>query len=227
LATGNRGEITFRVNRAAARDITADEAAGAKVEPAKGDVAIQELGPEGVSLVTPAALAASLLPILKASFQKNPDAANYLETTVTDPDDCNRYVLVSARSAQQTPHELRMTAEKRLATARQDAHRAKADFVYKLLGTGSRGPSRHLPGRREGSPGRPATRAQTRQRGLGLAPPALRIDHWFRSGGTGSTSSSGGGGVLLSCSTSVGRRAARGVIPVPVKQNAAKAVKKA
>jgi hypothetical protein len=136
LATGNRGEITFRVNRAAASDITADEAAGAKVELAEGDVAIQELGPEGVSLVTPAALAASLLPILKASFQENPDAANYLETTVTDPDDYNRYVLIFAPSAQQTPHELRMTAEKRLATARQDAHRTERRLRIQAAGQG-------------------------------------------------------------------------------------------
>lgn len=67
-----------------------------------------------------------LLPILKASFQENADAANCLETRVTDPEDYNRYAMIFARSAQHTPHELRMRAEQKLTTALQDAHRANA-----------------------------------------------------------------------------------------------------
>jgi hypothetical protein len=174
LATGNRGEITFRVNRAAASDITADEAAGAKVELAEGDVAIQELGPEGVSLVTPAALAASLLPILKASFQENPDAANYLETTRHRPGRLQpvRADLRPLRAADPARAENDSREEAGHRKAGRPPHRTPTSYTS----CWSRGPSRHLPGRRECSPGRHA-RAQSRQRGLGLAPPALRIDH--------------------------------------------------
>jgi hypothetical protein len=136
LAAGNHGEITFRVNTGATADVGVDEVAAAKVEPRESDVLINELGPQGVSLATPAEFAAALLPVLKASFQENPDAENYLETTVTDRDDHSRYVMIFARSQRQTPHELRMAAEKKLATALQDAHRANGETVFKLLATG-------------------------------------------------------------------------------------------
>jgi hypothetical protein len=136
LATGNKGEITFRVNTAATAEVSPAWVAAAKTKPEESDVLIHELGPQGVSLATPAEFAKALLPVLKGSFQENPDAENYLETTVTDRDDYSRYVMIFARSERQTPHELRMSAEKKLATALQDAHRANGEAVFKLLGTG-------------------------------------------------------------------------------------------
>lgn len=60
----------------------------------------------------------TLLGNMKASFGENPDAAKYLETAITDPDNGSRYVLIFAKSQAQTPHELRTLAEKNLATAR-------------------------------------------------------------------------------------------------------------
>jgi hypothetical protein len=70
---------------------------------------------------------------MKASFAENPDAANYLETTVRDPDSGARYVLIFAKSQTQTPHELRTLAEKNLTRARQDAHAANVTAVQRLL----------------------------------------------------------------------------------------------
>jgi hypothetical protein len=136
LAAGNQGEITFRVNTAVTAEASPDEVATAKLDPAEGDVLIQELGPHGLSLATPAEFAAALLPVLKASFQENPDAAKFLETAVPDPEDYNRHVMIFARSAQQTPHEQMMRAEQKLAIALQDAHRANATAVNWLPDSG-------------------------------------------------------------------------------------------
>ena len=90
-------------------------------------------GPSGISVANPVGLAITLLENMKASFQENPEAANYLETTVRDPDDGARYVLIFAKSKAQTPHELRTRAEENLATARQDAHAANTVAVQRLL----------------------------------------------------------------------------------------------
>lgn len=141
LVDGVPGEVVFRINKGAKAAVTDDEAAALRVEPAGEDLEISRLGPNGVSLANPAGLAVTLLENMKSSFGENPEAANYLETAVTDPDDGSRYVLIFAKSKAQTPHELRMAAEKNLATARQDAHAANTAAVQRLLRSPAAGPN--------------------------------------------------------------------------------------
>lgn len=140
LVDGEKGEVTFRVTKAARTDVADETAASLLKEPEGEDLDITRLGPSGVSMANPVWLAASLLAVMKASFGENPDAVNYLETTVFDPDNGSRYVMIFARSAFQTPHELRMTAEKNLATARQDAQAVNTAAVQRLLRAPAAGP---------------------------------------------------------------------------------------
>lgn len=123
-------QVIFRVNNAARRDIPTEDAAALRVEPGDGDVDVTALGPEGVSMLTPLEVAANLLPVIKAEFEKFPDAENYLEMPIHDPSDGNRYLLTFCRSKRQTPHELRMKAETDLAEARERIHREYAAAAW-------------------------------------------------------------------------------------------------
>jgi hypothetical protein len=107
-----------------------DAIAAAIVEPGTDDVDVLELGPQGISISRPQQMSAMMLQVLIESFAENPDAVNYLENKVRDPATGNEYVLIFARSAGQTPHELRMAAEARLEAARAEVHR---EVTRKLL----------------------------------------------------------------------------------------------
>lgn len=52
LASGNRGEITFRVKQATARELSDEEVADAVVEPGDNEAVVRDLQPGGVSLAT-------------------------------------------------------------------------------------------------------------------------------------------------------------------------------
>lgn len=134
LVDGESGEVTFRINKAGQRTVTDEDAVAAlRVEPEEEDLDISRLGPGGISVANPVGLAIILLENMKASFGENPEEANYLETTVRDPETGARYVLIFAKSAAQTPHELRTLAEANLARAREDAQAANTSAVQKLL----------------------------------------------------------------------------------------------
>jgi hypothetical protein len=104
------------------------------VEPDEFDVDVLAMGPEGIQTLTPEIIGANFLPVIKAAFEQNPEAENYLEFTLIDQEDRHRYLLTFCRSAQQTPHELRMRAEQELEDARGKIHREYAATIYALLG---------------------------------------------------------------------------------------------
>ena len=133
LVDGESGEVIFRINNTARVAVDDTEAAALRVEPEEEDLAIHALGPGGIRLANPIDLAAAMLPVMKTSFGDNPDAVNYLETQVRDPEDGARYVLIFAKSARQTPHELRTRAEENLLRAREDAQAVNTTAVQKLL----------------------------------------------------------------------------------------------
>ncbi len=81
------------------------------------DADVTSLGADGIGVATPEYLANICRTVLEASFSQNPEAKNYLETEVFSPTDGKRYVMTFARSAQQTPHALRMIAEEKLTRA--------------------------------------------------------------------------------------------------------------
>lgn len=63
-----------------------DEAAAElRVEPGDDDLDIMALGPEEVETLTPEIIGTSFLPVVKAAFERNPDAANYLDFTSSTP----------------------------------------------------------------------------------------------------------------------------------------------
>jgi hypothetical protein len=78
---------------------------------AEADACITALGPAGVSVGVPEHLARVLVTLAKSWFEHYPDAENYLESTVYDPDSRQRFVFYVAKSKGQTPHELRLAAE--------------------------------------------------------------------------------------------------------------------
>lgn len=133
LVDGEQGEVTFRINNTTRAAVTDAEAAAARVLPEEDDLNIHSLGPSGIRLANPVELAASMLPVMKTSFGDHPDAVNYLETAIRDPESGARYVLIFAKSAAQTPHELRTRAEENLTRARQDAQGVNTAAVQKLL----------------------------------------------------------------------------------------------
>lgn len=113
----NRNQIVFRVNNSKPPTFDDADAAELKVEPADDDLEILGLCPEGLRTLTPEVIASNFLPVLKAAFEQNPDAANYLEFPLTDPEDSQRYLLTFCRSADQTPHDLKMKSEDELPKA--------------------------------------------------------------------------------------------------------------
>lgn len=137
LATNDepyRNQVIFRVDNAQRQAVDDATAAELRVEPGEDDLDIIALGPEGIQTVTPEIIGSSFLPVIKAAFEKNPDAANYLEFTLNDKEDHQRYLLTFCRSAQQTPHELRMKAEQELTEARAKIHREYGAAICGLLG---------------------------------------------------------------------------------------------
>lgn len=127
-------QVIFRIDPDARADVDDDEAADMFVAPDEFDVDVLAMGPEGIQTLTPEIIGANFLPVIKAAFEQNPEAENYLEFTLIDQEDRHRYLLTFCRSAQQTPHELRMRAEQELEDARGKIHREYAATIYALLG---------------------------------------------------------------------------------------------
>lgn len=127
-------QVIFRVEHGARVDVDDDQAADMLVEADEHEVDIVSLGPEGVKTLTPEFIGSNFLPVIKEAFEQNPEAENYLEFTLIDKEDHQRYLLTFCRSAQQTPHELRMLAEQELTEARGKIHRDYAAVIYGLLG---------------------------------------------------------------------------------------------
>ncbi len=127
-------QVIFRIDHAVQAEVDESAAADMLVEPDELDVDIVSLGPEGIQTLTPEIIGANFLPVIKEAFAKNPEAQNYLEFTLIDKEDHHRYLLTFCRSAQQTPHELRMAAERELDEARGKIHRDYAASIYALLG---------------------------------------------------------------------------------------------
>lgn len=78
---------------------------------ADADATITELGPGGLSMGLPEYMSRLLVAMVRAQFDRFPDAPNYLESSVYDPQNHARYVVICARSDEQTPHALREKAE--------------------------------------------------------------------------------------------------------------------
>lgn len=95
---------------------------------ANADAAITAVGPDGVSIGLPDYVSRLLVEMARAQFAQNPDALNYLETSVYDSQNHTRYVVICARSEQQTPHALRRQAE-----AERDALQAEVDRLRARL----------------------------------------------------------------------------------------------
>ncbi|WUT94725.1 hypothetical protein SUAREZ_77 [Mycobacterium phage Suarez] len=74
---------------------------------------LTKLSPDGVGIAPEEWLTKTWAHIARQMFEQNPAAANYTESTVFDAETGQRYVFWCARSEGQTPHELRMAAEKR------------------------------------------------------------------------------------------------------------------
>jgi len=62
---------------------------------------------------------------VRALLDEHPEADNYVEFAVEDPDGAHRYAVLICRSARQTPHELRTRAEARAREAEARAHDAE------------------------------------------------------------------------------------------------------
>ncbi|MBG0738934.1 hypothetical protein IV500_05790 [Paeniglutamicibacter antarcticus] len=127
-------QVIFRIDNTARVDVDDARAADLRVEPDESDLDVLALGPEGIKTLTPESVGSNFLPVIKAAFEANPDAENYLEFTLIDKENHERYLLTFCRSAQQTPHELRMLAEQELTQARATIHREYSAAVYGLLG---------------------------------------------------------------------------------------------
>lgn len=127
-------QVIFRVEHGARVDVDDAAAADMLVEADEYEVDIVSLGPEGVKTLTPEFIGSNFLPVIKEAFEQNPEAENYLEFTLIDKEDHHRYLLTFCRSAEQTPHELRMLAEQELTEARGKIHREYAAAIYTLLG---------------------------------------------------------------------------------------------
>lgn len=127
-------QVIFRVDHSARVDIDDADAAEMLVEPGEFEVDIVSLGPEGIQTLTPEVIGANFLPVIKEAFEQNPEAENYLEFTLIDKEDRQRYLLTFCRSAQQTPHEMRMLAEQELNDARAKIQREYAAAIYALIG---------------------------------------------------------------------------------------------
>lgn len=121
-------QVIFRIDNAARRHVDDADAAALRVDP--NGIEVTSLGPDGVGVITPVEITASLLPAIQAAFEKFPDAENYLEMQIDDPSDGHRYILTFARSQGQTPHALRLRAEQDLEDARGRIHRQYAAAVW-------------------------------------------------------------------------------------------------
>lgn len=131
---GSDRHMVLRIPDAPARDVSAEEVADVVVAPGPDDVDLLELGPGNIAVRRPEQLSAMMLEIMQAGFEEHPDAVNYLENHVQDPKTGKEYVLIFARSAGQTPHELRMAAEARADAVHATVHREVVEQLMALQG---------------------------------------------------------------------------------------------
>lgn len=98
---------------------------------AEADALITELGPNGAGFGIPEYLADILVGMARIWFTQEPDAKNYIESTIRDPETRQRYVFYVAKSEGQTPHKLRAKAEAELetVTAERDQYKRELDAV--------------------------------------------------------------------------------------------------
>lgn len=75
------------------------------------DTVLNDLGPSGAGFGLPEYVADLLIGMCRMQFELYPDAENYTEAEVYDRENHQRYVVICARSDEQTPHELRRQAE--------------------------------------------------------------------------------------------------------------------
>lgn len=108
-----KGAKPKRVTKAATKAIVNDH-------PTDVDLPdVLEFWPNGMNTSVSRLIADQLVVAARESFTENPDALNYTETLVTDRESGARYVMIFARSPQQTPHALRMAAERALGDAQE------------------------------------------------------------------------------------------------------------
>ena len=95
---------------------------------ANADSTVNHLGPSGAGFGLPAYVSELLVGMCRAQFEHFHDAENYVESEVYDRENHTRYVVICARSAEQTPHALRQQAE-----AERDQLRAEVDRLRAAL----------------------------------------------------------------------------------------------
>lgn len=108
-----KSAVAKRVSKAAAKAVEPDEATNG--------VDVIRTGPDGLGLSITRQLANDYVIAARETFAENPGAVNYVEHTVIDAKTHDRYVLTFARSPKQTPHELRMAADREADQARRDS----------------------------------------------------------------------------------------------------------
>lgn len=108
-----QGAKPKRVTKAAAKAIVDDHPTDVVLPD------VVEFGPNGMNTSVSRMVADQLVVAARETFTENPDALNYTETLVTDRENGARYVMIFARSPQQTPHKLRMGAERALKDAQK------------------------------------------------------------------------------------------------------------
>ena len=136
MSNSSGSAAVFMVDPTTAPALDEDLIPGPLPAPGGGDTLnINSVGPEGISVSTPADVANALLPVIRTAFEEFPEAENYVEFAFADPAARDSYVLLFCRSSGQTPHALRLRAEADLVNARSDAHRENAAAVRRLLRT--------------------------------------------------------------------------------------------
>jgi hypothetical protein len=84
------------------------------------DSLITELGPKGASFALPEYMMKLLVQMARECWEQFPDAKNYLETTVSDGERGQRYIVTVAKSDKQTPHAIAEAAKAELEALRAE-----------------------------------------------------------------------------------------------------------
>jgi hypothetical protein len=116
-----KGVTAKRVSKAAAKAIEPEEGTD--------DVDVLSAGPEDIGLSLSRKIADDYVVAARETFKENPAGTNYVEHLVIDRENHRRYVLIFAQSPKQTPHELRMAAERELGEARQRHAELEAELA--------------------------------------------------------------------------------------------------
>lgn len=124
------GGMSFRIpDSDREREFPADEDLVADPADTSGlDVKVTDIGSGGVGFTTPKEIADLCLPLVKGMFEDFPEAENYLEMRCNDAATGDMYVLSFARSARQTPGELRRAAEAKHDAILSEMAAAAAEF---------------------------------------------------------------------------------------------------